>query len=247
MSWMGKLLGGGIGFVLGGPLGLVLGAVIGHRFDGGGGISFSGLEAKQSIYFVATFSMLGKLAKADGVVTQEEIDAIDRVMKNNLRLSGDARRLAVNIFNEAKDSATPFSDFVDQFYENFSDTPELLVSMVELLLFVAYADRRLQGEEEKLILIAVERFGLRRQYSQIRARFSGQPDDIENYYEILGCRLGDDPAEVKRKYRKLAMEYHPDRIHAKGLPEEFKAASQDKFKQIQHAYDVVSKDLTDRA
>ena len=82
MSWMGKILGGSLGFMVGGPIGAVLGAVAGHHaFDAGDGVgTFSVLENKQSIYFVATFSMLGKLAKADGAVTQQEIDVIDRVM-----------------------------------------------------------------------------------------------------------------------------------------------------------------------
>ena len=90
MSWLGKILGGGLGFVLGGPIGAVLGAVLGHTtLDGrGGGVNFgfSRLEQKQSIYFTAVFSMLGKLAKADGVVTQQEVDLIDRVMTENFRL-----------------------------------------------------------------------------------------------------------------------------------------------------------------
>ena len=75
MSWMGKILGGGLGFVFAGPIGAVLGAVIGHHtMDSGssGGGVFSLLESKQGIYFGATFSMLGKLAKADGVVTAHD-------------------------------------------------------------------------------------------------------------------------------------------------------------------------------
>jgi DnaJ like chaperone protein len=78
MSWLGKGLGGGIGFVLGGPLGGVMGAVMGHQFDSkaqGRGL-MSSIENKQSIYFAATFSMLGKLAKADGFVSQAEVDVL---------------------------------------------------------------------------------------------------------------------------------------------------------------------------
>ena len=94
MSWLGKILGGGIGFVLGGPLGGVMGAVMGHQFDSkaqGRGI-LSAIESKQSIYFAATFSMLGKLAKADGFVSQAEVDVIERVMrdKKGRTSSGDS-------------------------------------------------------------------------------------------------------------------------------------------------------------
>ncbi len=98
MTWVGKILGGGLGFLLGGPIGAVLGAVLGHHtMDSGGG--FSGLENKQGIYFAATFSMLGKIAKADGVVTDDEVQVIDQVMRNNLQLSPQARLFAIDIFN----------------------------------------------------------------------------------------------------------------------------------------------------
>ncbi len=242
MSWMGKILGGGLGFVLAGPLGAVLGAVIGHHaVDSGGGLSL--LETRQSVYFVATFSMLGKLAKADGSVTSHEIEVIDRVMRDNLRLSSEAREFAINIFNAAKDSDQKFEDFAGQFYTEFGSSPEMLGSLLELLLLVALADGELHAAEEQLILEAASLFGLQGQYQQIKARFTGLPDNIDGFYEILGSRNGDSLVEVKKKYRKLAMKHHPDRIQSKGLPPEFAAAAEEKFKEIQHAYDMVEKHL----
>ena len=101
MSWMGKILGGGLGFMFGGPIGAVLGAVAGHHaFDNTAEYAIlSPLESKQSIYFVAIFSMLSKLTKADGTVTQLEIEVIDRVMRENLHLSSSARDFAIETFN----------------------------------------------------------------------------------------------------------------------------------------------------
>jgi len=246
MSWRGKILGGGIGFVLGGPLGAVIGAVLGHHAidqQTGSPLAFSTLEAKQSVYFIATFSMLGKLAKSDGVVTTEEIKVIESVMQNNLRLSGEARQLAIGIFNEAKHSDRSFEEFAQQFYDHFRSSEEALVSMVELLMLVAYADTQMHSAEEQLILIAVNTFGLNHRYRQIKSRFVATPDNIDKYYQILGCRRGDTKTDVKKKYRKLAMQYHPDRIQAEGVPQEFAQVSQDKFKEIQNAYDIVSKDF----
>jgi|TARA_Y100000310_G_scaffold342267_1_gene444769 DnaJ like chaperone protein len=248
MSWRGKILGGGIGFVLGGPLGAIIGAVLGHHVldeNSGTSFGFSNLEASQSIYFIATFSMLGKLAKSDGVVTEAEISVIEAVMRNNLRLNAETRQLAIGIFNEAKDSSSSFDQFAQQFYDHFRSSEEVLVSMIELLLLVGYADGQMDSAEERLILVAVNKFGLKDRYRQIKSRFTGTPDDIGKYYQILGCSRGDSKNEVKKKYRKLAMEYHPDRIHAKGVPREFAQVSQDRFKEIQNAYDVVSKDLED--
>ena len=245
MSWMGKILGGGLGFLLGGPIGAVLGAVVGHHtMDSGGG--FSRLESKQGIYFAATFSMLGKLAKADGAVTDHEIEVIEQVMRNNLRLNAQARKFAIDIFNVAKDSDDRFEDFARQFYDEFGNSPEILTSLVDLLLLVAYADGELHRAEEAMIMDAVQIFGLQDHYAQLKSRFSGVPGNIRTYYEILGCREGDDFSLVKKKYRKLAMEHHPDRIHANGMPPEFAQVAEDRFKEIQHAYDMVEKHVNRR-
>lgn len=244
MSWMGKILGGGLGFIVGGPIGAALGAAAGHQFDArsqGGGI-FSALENKQTIYFTATFSMLGKLAKADGVVTQQEVDVIDRVMRENLRLKPQARDLAIRIFNTAKESDERFEDYAKQFYAEFGNSQQVLASIVDLLLLVGYADGELGAEEEALILQAVQIFQLQGQYQQIKGRFSGVPQDVNRYYAILGAERGDSIAVIKKKYRKLAMEYHPDRMASQGMAPELIAAAEDKFKEIQNAMDMVEKD-----
>ena len=246
MSWMGKILGGGIGLLMGGPIGAVLGAVIGHTALDGGGFGFSPLETRQGLYFTAVFSMLAKIAKADGVVRQSEIDMIDRVMHENFRLPPQARKLAIEIFNAAKDSNDKFEDFAQQISEEFRQTPELMVSIVDLLMMVAYADQELHPAEEKMIMDAVRIFGIESQFSQIKSRFSGVPGDIGRYYEILGCKRGDELAAIKKKYRKLAMEFHPDRIQSKGMAPEFAAAAEEKFKEIQNAYDLVAKDIANQ-
>jgi len=245
MSWMGKILGGGIGFMFGGPIGAVMGAVVGHHaFDnaqGGGGI-LSSLENKQGIYFTATFSMLGKLAKADGTVTQQEIDVIDRVMRENLRLTAQARDFAIEIFNAAKESNESFEAFAHQFYDEFGGSNEVLVSVIDLLLLVGHADGQLHKIEEKMILSAVRIFRLEQHYAQIKSRFVNMPEDINKQYAILGAKRGDNIKDIKKKYRKLAMQYHPDRIQSKGMAPELASAAEEKFKEIQHAYDLVEKD-----
>ncbi len=248
MSWMGKLLGGSIGFALGGPIGAILGVVLGHHAvdvnEGAASTSIlSVLDQKRSIYFFATFSMLGKLAKSDGVVTEHEIEVIDNVMRNHLKLNAQARQLAIEIFNEAKQSSSGFDDFARQFYDNFKADQQMLVTMVELLLLVAMSDNQFHAAEKHLIESVVGIFHLEDHYNRIRSRFDAVPDDINQYYHILGCEKGDSVQTIKRKYRKLAMQYHPDRLQANGMPNEFAEVSQDRFQEIQHAYDLVLKDV----
>lgn len=242
MSWMGKILGGGIGFMFGGPIGMVFGAVLGHHAmdsEGGGGGLLTTLETRQTVFFVATFSMLGKLAKADGIVNQQEIDAIDRVMRDNLRLSAQAREFAIKIFNEAKNTNQPFEAFAEQLYTAFRDAPQVLATQIDLLLVVALADSHLHQAEENLIKTAARIFQLEGQYEQIKSRHVSSGDDIGRCYQILGSSKGDALALIKKRYRKLAMEYHPDRVQSQGMSPELASAAEDRFKEIQHAYDTL--------
>lgn len=238
MSWLGKILGGGIGLVVGGPIGAVFGAVLGHHAVDA---RSSTIENRQGVYFVGTFSMLGKLAKADGVVTAQEVDAIERVMRDNLKLSESAREFAIGIFNAARDSDDPFEDYARQFAEVFDDSPEILTSIIELLLHVAYADGELHDTEEQMIRSAARIFGVDERYVEMRSLFSGSVADISQCYEILGASDSESLPAIKKKYRKLAMEHHPDRLQSRGLPPEFIAESEEKFKEIQQAYDAIEK------
>ncbi len=241
---MGKILGGGLGFIIGGPIGAVLGAVVGHHtLDSGAALSFE--EQRQGIFFAATFSMLGKLSKADGVVSQAEIDVVETVMTNNLQLNPQAREFAIKVFTHAKDSNDKFEDYANQFYIEFAAYPEVLSQLVDLLLLVAHSDGVMHPEEERMIEKAVDIFGIGAEYEQLKARYSGT-NNLKQSYEILGASEEESLADIKRKYRKLAMEYHPDRVQSRGVSPEFAANAEERFKDIQHAYDVVEKHLQDR-
>ena len=243
MGWMGKLLGGGLGFVLGGPIGAVIGALLGHHSIDERGGRFSALEQKQTVFFVAVFSMLGKLAKADGHVSRDEIDVIDRIIHTQLQLDAEARRFAIEVFNVAKDSAEPFEQFARQFQTQFGGAQPVLVSALEFMMLVAMADGELHTKEENYLSSAARIFGLESQFHHIRHRLRGGLDEVEQSYEILGCKEGDSLASVKKTYRRLAMQYHPDRVQAKGMSPEFAAAAEAKFKRINHAFDILEKHL----
>ena len=93
-------------------------------------------------------------------------------------------------------------------------------SLVDLLLLVAYADGTLHAAEEKLLLQAVRIFQLESHYGQIKSRFTGSNNDLSRCFQILGCKPTDELKAIKAKYRKLAMEYHPDRVLANGMSPE---------------------------
>ena len=109
---------------------------------------------------------------------------------------------------------------------------------------VAISDAELTDVEEKVILSAVRIFNFSdEKYRQIRSKYV---NEVEKYYAVLGCRPNDSEDTIKQRYRKLVQDYHPDKIVSKGLPEEFVKFANDKFREIQEAYDVVKKERAKR-
>jgi DnaJ like chaperone protein len=243
---MGKIVGGTIGFALGGPLGAIAGAALGHAFDsnetverGGQGDLTAG-ETSQLTFFVATFSMLAKLAGTDGRISKEEVDTVERFMLYDLNLSPRSRQMAMDIFYEASQNPMAFQDFAQQFYNHFQYRPELLEFMIDILLRLSVADGGLSASEEALITAAVRIFHMsENRYQALRGKYV---QETQQHYAVLGCQPGDSDEQIKACYRKLVMEYHPDRILSKGLPEEFTAFAEQKFRQIQDAYEAIKKE-----
>ena len=244
MGWMGKIVGGTIGLALGGPLGAIFGAAFGHAFDTGAELESTGrhprlssVEQHQLTFFVAAFSMLAKLAQADGRVTQEELESIEGFMEKDLRLNGESRNAAVNIFRTALNAPGTFDDFARQFYGQFYHQPQMLELMIEVMLRVAVSDGRLTRGEEALIHSAVNTFNFSDlRYEQLKSQVVQTADKA---YAVLGCSPDDSDDQIKRCYRQRVQEFHPDKIAAKGLPDEFTRFAQDKFREIQEAWEEV--------
>jgi len=249
MSWLGKVVGGTIGFAIGGPVGAVAGAAFGHMFDGenAGQVAvgkdsnrLSNGETSQMTFFVASFSMLAKLIKSDGQVTEPEIQSVRCFMIDDLHLNPQSRLAAEHIFRAAMDSKESFEDFALQFYQNFYNQPQLLELMVDILFRVALADGALHAAEERLIQSAADIFKFSNNaYLKFKSRYT---PDSDKYYIILDCSNNDSNDKIKSQYRKLVRDYHPDTIASKGLPEEFVTFANDKFREIQEAYEMVKKE-----
>jgi len=191
MGWMGKLLGGTIGFVLGGPLGAIAGTVFGHSFDKISSNqpykqnSYINQQRSQMTFFVGAFSMLAKIAQADGQVTKSEINSIENFMSQDLRLDYSSRQVALKIFNSALHSGESFDNFARQFYEQFNTQPQILEMILDILIRVSVADRILSRPEEEMILNAVRIFNFPdSRYTAIRQKYVR---DDSRYYSVLGC------------------------------------------------------------
>lgn len=249
MGIIGKIVGGTIGFALGGPLGAITGAVFGHAFDHGNSQLaleqgdcklLSSLESSQLAFFVGTFSMLAKLATADGRLNQNEIRTIESFAVQDLRLSPENQEVAYKIFNTAVNSPASFEDFARQFVEHFQHQPQMLETMIDILLRVSVSDGDMTVAEEALILNAVRIFNMTTaRFEVLKSRYVKTSDQA---YNTLGVKRSDNDEEIKKQYRKLVQTYHPDKIASKGLPDEFNQLAHDKFREIQLAYEEIKKE-----
>ncbi len=251
MGWLGKMVGGTIGFALGGPIGAVAGAVFGHTFDKKEAVYLAGPgmnihqrlstdEETQLTFFVAAFSMLAKIVKADGRVSQQEIESIESFMANDLNLDQESRNTAINIFRHALNSSESFDAFASQFYRVFNPQPRVIELMMDVLLRVSAADGFISPDEEILLKSAALIFHFSdADYARLKSKYV---TTVNRYYAVLKCDDNCSNEEVKRQYRKLVSEYHPDKIASKGLPEEFIKFANDKFVEIQEAYDNIRKE-----
>ena len=146
----------------------------------------------------------------------------------------------MNIFHAAVKSQDNFNDFATQFYSLFQTQYQMLDLMIDILLRVSVADGILSQSEERLILSAVRIFNFSdEKYSKLKSRYI---KDFEKYYAILECNRNDSNEHIKKQYRKLVSDYHPDKIASKGLPEEFTKFANDKFREIKEAYEVIKKE-----
>ena len=252
MSWLGKMIGGTIGFALGGPIGAVAGAAFGHTFvdkkedaylrsipGGRSGPGLSTNEEAQLVFFTAAFSMLAKISKADGHINEKEIQAVERFMKQDLQLDAAGQETAKNIFRQATSSAEPFEAFAQQFYAVFRYQHNIIELMMDVLLRVSAADGHISRGEEDLLLSATHIFKFSTaDYRRLKSKYVRKSDP---YYAVLKCDETASNAEIKKQYRILVQEYHPDKIESKGLPEEFVKFASDKFTEIQEAYEQIRK------
>ena len=266
MRWWGKILGGILGYALTDTLlGTLVGLFLGHlldrnvvaKKDGGIGFDPNRQSRRQNAFFDATFSVLGHIAKSDGRVSQEEIALAERVMQQ-MRLSKDQRVAAIELFNQGKQPGFDLDQVLVNFRESIGGKITLIQMFIEIQLQAVYADGKKSSSEEQILQKICQILGypevLLAQlesmlFASQRSRHSYQTNEayaastnaLEDAYKIIGVSKTATNAEVKKAYRKLMSQNHPDKLIAKGLPEEMIEIATNKTKEIQKAYDLIEK------
>jgi DnaJ like chaperone protein len=264
MGWWGKLLGGAIGFSLGGgvlaPIGLLIGAVLGHKLidkpmQKG---REDNHELTQAAFFSATFAIMGHIAKADGRVSEDEI-AMARQIMDHMALDDEKKKAAIDLFNQGKKPDFDIDGVLFQFKEVAHRRTTLLQMFLEIQLHAAYADGKMDPEEQIIINKIATRLGFTAKHvEQLSAlvrsnlgmgghhyhyahesRSQGEKDLLHEAYNILAIPVTSSDAEVKKSYRRLMSQHHPDKLVSKGLPEEMIQMANEKTQQIKAAYDLI--------
>tara|TARA_Y100000590_G_scaffold151097_1_gene173617 strand:+ start:3027 stop:3761 length:735 start_codon:yes stop_codon:yes gene_type:complete len=241
MSFWNSAIGAMIGFSLGGPLGALLGGVIGSKIGQRQGKSrFSVTKKNQVAFFAALFACLAKLAKADGRVSKEEVEAVDRFIKERFKFDTDQRKFAIRIFNHAKNDNNSYEDYAYQLATILQGNKNALLVFYELLFELAMADKVLHTNEEELLKKTVEIFDLNSNiFQDLKSQLT---NSTKNPYLVLGATEEMSFEEIKRIYRKKRKEFHPDALISKGLPEELIERAKEKFIEIQQAYEEIEKE-----
>jgi DnaJ like chaperone protein len=236
MSIWGKILGGAAGFALGGPLGALIGAVAGHAVDkmrATGEIEPAD-ATKRIAFTIAVIALGAKMAKADGQVTRDEIDAFKRVF----RIPPEEVKNVGRVFDQARRDVRGYEPYARQVARMFAENPAVLEELLEGLFHIARADGQVSADELAYLRQISDIFGLdSARWDRVRAGNMG-PDQSDPY-EILGVPRDAADAQIKTAYRKLVRENHPDRLVAQGMPQEFIDLANAKLATINAAYDRV--------
>lgn len=262
MSWWGKVIGGALGFAVSGPIGALLGAAIGHSFDKG----LTGIEAMspedfstesiQAAFFTATFSIMGRVAKSDGIVSQEEINVAQATM-SRMQLNSEQTQAAQKLFSEGKSASFDYQAVAEQLRKECGRRTNLLQMFLEIQIATALADGELHESEQTILLELSGLLGFKRHhFEQLLAMAVAQQrfytkeqgfnaqnsaSQLEEAYDVLGLEKDCSDQELKRAYRRLMSQHHPDKLVAKGLPEEMMKLATEKTQQIKEAYELVKR------
>jgi DnaJ like chaperone protein len=266
MRYWGKVIGLALGIFSGaGFWGIVLGLIIGHMFDKVRSVKgqgyFANNQARQTLFFRTTFQVMGHLTKSKGRVTEADIQ-IASLFMDRLQLHGDARTAAQRAFREGKQNDYPLRNKLRELRSACFGRFDLIRMFLEIQIQAAFADGSLHPNERQVLYVIAEELGISRaQFDQfLRMMQGGQQfggggssqggayqqaprgPTLEDACSVLGVKSSDDGTTIKRAYRKLMSEHHPDKLVAKGLPPEMMEMAKQKAQEIQAAYDLIRKE-----
>ncbi|GAB2188837.1 co-chaperone DjlA [Sessilibacter sp. MAH2] len=262
--FFGKVVGGLLGITLGGPIGAIVGVALGHFFDRGLSKFRPELSAEdrahaEQVFFSSVFQLMGHVAKADGRVSEQEVARAEEIMAH-MQLSTAMRAKAIEYFKKGGQTDFDLPGVVGEFNSIGNKLPSLRQTLLTYLINIALADGQIDDAEEECLgqiseHLGVSKFAFKQLMAMLRAqaqfyqqqqRHGSQPytpskDELALAYESLGVASDASDPVVKKAYRKLMSENHPDKLQGQGVPQEMIEMATERAQKIQAAYDLIKK------
>ncbi|WP_223789877.1 co-chaperone DjlA [Marinicella meishanensis] len=258
---MGIIIGAIIGYKFGNIPGMLLGAWVGYWLERQltGGPQVSDKKRIQEAFFNALFMTMGRLAKVDGRVSPVEIERTEGIMKH-MNLNPEMRQKAIDLFTQGKRQGSDMEGMLRRFGAEAKRALSLKQIFLEMLVDVAEADGMISRAEMDLMMQVCQLIGYppklleamlkmrsfhaqggyqqQRQSSSRQSRPSNRHAPF-NPYQVLGVTANDNKITVRKAYKRLMSQHHPDKLVAKGLPPEMMKVAEEKAKQIQLSWEKV--------
>jgi DnaJ like chaperone protein len=245
MQWTGKLIGVALGAFLG-PIGMAVGAAIGHQYDVN--VQRQGTRGPGEQFYLSTFRVMGHVAKADGRVTEREIEAARSVMQA-LRLDPAQMRLAIALFTEGKDAAFDLNRELLALRAACHSQPAILRVFMEIQLRFALWGSDLSAATRGRVTNVASGLGIRVEtLNRIEAALRGDARGsaastpevrIAAAYRTLEVDASVGDAELVKSYRRLMSRHHPDKLKANGLPDSMLEHAKQRTQAIREAYELL--------
>jgi DnaJ like chaperone protein len=285
MKWVGKLVGGAMGLLVGGPVGAALGALAGHLVDEKAGAgndtrrsghpgasrpedsaapAAAAADTVAERFFRITFEVMGHVAKADGRVSDREIQAARAVM-TDFRLDARQVALAIGHFTRGKHESYDLSRSIMALRRACAGRPDMLRVFLEIQLRAAIAGTDLRGPARPLLTRVATMLGVGGlEFAHLEAilRLRHGPEGaagaagsgpgsrgrvgvdparmtVSEAYQILDVPPAADDDAVSKAYRRQLSRHHPDKLKANGLPESMLEHAKQRTQQIIEAWEVI--------
>ncbi len=252
---MFKLIGALLGFYFLGFFGAFIGYFLGSFIDryiayGIGGVNPFSQHQRQSVFLETVFILMGKLAKADGHISQDEIDHVEQFIQK-LGMSAEHRQQAIALFKQGADANFDIEPSLKKFIAICGNTNNLKQMLLVYLIVMALSDGHIHSAEEIMLKDIARHFGYdQAAFKQIldmvlnQSHFAGgqttSATSLEDAYKALGVSKESSDHEIKRAYRKLMSQYHPDKLMGQGVPEDMIAVATEQAKEVQVAYNLIA-------